>query len=274
MATITVKVTGLDAEFTIINSLLVPWRAYVAAKTDHGLGLVGTGTGDYPYFVEIIDGLGNVVFGRTYTADQYSVELWEKGGVFLDAELFTLGIIPITRTKAIEFGSFWADHLDDTALKTIAKVGILSMADQITDDPVIRTNGFAYVIFTPSPIKFTSLNMTAGITKIAAALFTWAKANPLLAAALLGSIAYLSIKIVDWQTKTVEKEIQISEDETIKRILANPGLTPEQKIAAIEDYLKGKIGTDWAKIAEYALYAVVLFFILGMIKESGILRKG
>ncbi len=272
MATITTTVSGSDVEFTVVAPATTIWRAYVAGKKDHGLGMAGTGTGDYPYFVGTIDGVGSILFGRTYTNDQYSVELWEKGGVFLDAAIFTVGTTAITGIKAVEFGSFWADHLDDAMLKNIAKLGILEIGDELVNEPVVRANGLAYVLFTPSPIKYTSLGMGAGLAKIAAALFTWAKANPLLAATLLGSIIYLGIKIVDWQTKSVEKEMAISTDTTVQSCLNNSSLTAEQKIACIYEYLNSKTGTDWTKIAEYALYAVALFFILGMVKESGILR--
>ncbi len=97
MATITTTVSGNSITFNVINSSVTPWRAYIAAKTDHGLGMAGQGTGDYPYFVGTIDGVGNNITTKTYTNDQYSAELWEQGGTFLDAALFTVVSAPPTK---------------------------------------------------------------------------------------------------------------------------------------------------------------------------------
>lgn len=169
-------------------------------------------------------------------------------------------------TKAVEFGKFWADNLDDTALKTFARFGILSMGDELSSEPVVRETNFAYVLFTPSSVKYTELNILAGLAKIAAALFAWVKANPGKAVLLLGAIAYISIRIIDWQTKVAEKEIAISEDTTIKNILDDPTLTAEQKIAAILTYLQGKQGTDWVTVAVIGAAALLGYALISRSK--------
>lgn len=157
-----------------------------------------------------------------------------------------------TGLKAVQFGKFWRDNItDDNVLKTIAVVGILKMGDTLTDEPVDRSDpDYAYVVFKPTTLKYTELNIVAGLTKIAAGLFAWVKANPGKAVILLGMLAYISIRIVDWASKNAEKEIAISEDTTVKAIIDDNTLTPEQKIAAILAYLQSKAGgeTNWGLV--------------------------
>lgn len=155
----------------------------------------------------------------------------------------------IQSLKAVEFGPFWAQYLSDDELKIFARIGILSMGDEVTSEPVHRENNMAYVVFTPAAVKYTELGILSGAKAILTALFNWAKANPTKAALLLASLAYVSIKIIDWQTKAIEGGVQISQDDTVTSILNDTSLSADQKLAALMEYLGMKTGTDWGPIA-------------------------
>jgi len=165
--------------------------------------------------------------------------------------------------KAVEFGPFWAQNLSDDELKIFARIGVLSMGDEVTSEPVHRENNMAYVVFTPSPLKFTELGIGSGAKAILTALFSWAKANPTKAALLLASLAYVSIKVIDWQTKVIEGGVQISQDDTVKKILDDPSLSADQKLIALMEYLGLKGGTDWGMIAIGVAAILGVAYVLG-----------
>ena len=165
--------------------------------------------------------------------------------------------------KAVEFGKFWADNLDDATLKTFARLGILGIGDEVTSEPVHRIGDNAYVVFTPSPIKYVSAGIGAAVLKILSALFSWVKANPGKATLLGVSFAYLTIKIVDWQTKVVEAEVKKEDSDTIDTVLNNPEMTPDQKLKLILDLLGKEAGTDWGTIFLIGAGILGLAYVLG-----------
>lgn len=165
--------------------------------------------------------------------------------------------------KAVEFGPFWAQNLSDDELKIFARIGILSMGDEVTSEPVHRENGMAYVVFTPSPVKYAELGIGSGTKAILMALFNWAKANPTKTALLLASLAYVSIKVIDWQVKSIEGGVEISQDETVSKILNNQTLTADQKLAALMEYLGMKKGENWGMIAIGVAAILGAAYVLG-----------
>jgi len=260
---ITITAGGLTVKITTYS--INPAQVYIVSKENHGLGN-SSFMGDYPYYVDKYSKpAGEFIQSKTYTAGNYAAILYGSDDALpfhiLDYSYFVLQAA--LSLKAVEFGKFWADNLNDDMLKTIAKVGILNMADTLSPDPVQRLNSMAYVLFTPSPVKFQEAGILAGLTKIAAALFSWVKANPGKAALLLASFAYVSIRVIDWGTKNIEKEIAISQDSTLAGIANNPDLTAEQKIAAMLAYINKNAGTDWGMIAVGVAAILGLAYVLG-----------
>ena len=166
-------------------------------------------------------------------------------------------------TKAVEFGEFWAKYLTDVELKIIAKVGILQMGDELTNEPVYRQNSKAYVVFTPSAIKYTSISMGSGILKILQACFAWAKANPTKFALLLASFAYISIKIIDWQTKAIEADVEQGKQDLANNILNDPNMNADQKLAALMKLFEISGGMDWGLVIIGVAATLGAAYILG-----------
>lgn len=170
-----------------------------------------------------------------------------------------------TAKKAVAFGQFWAENLNDAELKTAAKYGVLGLEGTLTDDPVYRENNKAYVVFTPSSEQYIEANILGAIRVVLGALYTWAKAHPgsLVALAGLTTLAYIAIEIIDWQTKV--QEAGMSEDATVNNILGNKLLTGDQKLKLLMEYLgiKGDQGTNWGDIIIPAVALLGLAYVAG-----------